>query len=270
MMLRGAAVLVVCCGIGGIAEAQEIIAHRGASHDAPENTLSAFRLAWEQKADGVEGDFRLTADGRVVCMHDATTDRTTGGEANLEVAHATLKELRALDVGMWKGAGFAGERIPTLAEVLEVIEPGKKLYLEIKGGPELVEPIRNVIAESDLEPEQIVVIAFNAETVARTRQLLPKLRAFWLVSYEQDAETGRWLPPIDQVLATLERIDARGLSTHARTEVVDEAFVAALREAGYEFHTWTINDGELARRFQQLGVDSITTDRPGFIRNELD
>src|SRR5512140_286258 len=79
-----------------------IIGHRGASRDAPENTLESFRLAWEQGADGIEADFRLTADGRIVCMHDETTGRTTG--VNLNIADTALKELRRLDAGLWKGA----------------------------------------------------------------------------------------------------------------------------------------------------------------------
>src|SRR6185369_848081 len=88
-----------------------LIAHRGASRDAPENTLAAFRLAWQQGADGIEADFRLTRDGRVVCLHDASTGRTAG--VDLAVAEASLEELKRLDVGGWKGARWAGERIPT-------------------------------------------------------------------------------------------------------------------------------------------------------------
>ncbi len=250
-------------------EQVDIIAHRGASYDAPENTLAAFELAWEQGADGIEGDFYLTADGHVVCIHDRTTKRTTGGKTDRDVRSATLAELRRLDVGRWKDERFAGQRIPTLAEVLAVVPTGKKIYVEIKAGPEMVEPVRRIVAESALRPEQVVVIAFNAEVVAETRRRMPNVKAYWLTGYRRNDETGVWSPTLEQVLATLDRSSAHGLSTNANTAVVDEAFVAALRERGHEFHTWTVNDSAPARRFRELGVDSITTDRPGWLREQL-
>ena len=93
----------------------QIIAHRGASADAPENTLAAFRLGWEQDADGIEGDFRLSADGRIVCIHDDDTQRVAG--SRLVVSETSYNDLHALDVGRWKGEQWRGERIPSLAEV---------------------------------------------------------------------------------------------------------------------------------------------------------
>src|SRR5271170_7325637 len=93
--------------------AQQVIAHRGASYDAPENTLAAFRLAWQQGADGIEGDFYLTDDGEIVCLHDSDTGRT--GDRKLSVGQSTLAQLRTVDVGVSKGEKFRGERIPTLA-----------------------------------------------------------------------------------------------------------------------------------------------------------
>lgn len=272
--LLGAVFLGAVLGVAAQAPAKEakrveIIAHRGASHDAPENTIAAFELAWEQGADGIEGDFYLTADGHIVCIHDRTTKRTTGGEVDLNVQQTTLAELRQLDVGRWKGEQFAGQRMPTLQEVLAVVKPGKKLYLETKSGPEIVEPMRRVIAKSPRRPEQIVVIAFNADTVAETRRLLPQLKVYWLTSYRHNEQTGVWTPTLGQVLATLDQSNAHGLNTNANLNIVNEAFVAALREKGHEFHAWTINDGKLARRFRDLGVGSITTDRPGWLREQL-
>src|SRR5262245_24153707 len=94
----------------------EIIAHRGASHDAPENTVASFQEAWRQKADSAELDIQLTKDGRIVVLHDSTTKRTTG--TDLKVSEQTLAELRKLDAGSWKGEKFKGEKLPTLAEML--------------------------------------------------------------------------------------------------------------------------------------------------------
>lgn len=126
-----------------------------------------------------------------------------------------------------------------------------------------------VIRASGLRPEQVVVIAFNADVIEKTRKVMPELKAYWLTGYGYNEETKQWSPSLEQVLQTLERIDAHGLNTNAHTEVIDEDFVEALRENGYEFHAWTINDADLARRFHELGVDSITTDRPAYIRRAL-
>src|SRR5262245_4724666 len=94
----------------------EIVAHRGASYDAPENTLASLKLAWEQKADASEFDVFLSKDGKIVVIHDADTKRTAG--VDKKVVSQTLDELRALDVGSWKNAKFKGEKIPTLDEML--------------------------------------------------------------------------------------------------------------------------------------------------------
>ena len=109
-----------------------LTAHRGASHNAPENTMAAFNLAWQENADGIEGDFYLTSDGQIVCIHDATTART--GDIDLTVATSTLAELKAVDVGSWKGSEWSGEQIPTLEEVLSCIPTGKYIQIEIKAG----------------------------------------------------------------------------------------------------------------------------------------
>lgn len=250
------------------ATAQEIVAHRGASHDAPENTLAAFELAWEQDADAIEGDFYITSDEHIICMHDRTTGRTA--DRDLPVAESTLAELRPLDVGSWKGEQWADERPPTLDEVFAVVPEGKQIFVEIKCGVEIMDALVEAVERSGLDHEQIVVISFNADVIAATRRRLPELKAHWLVSYRQDEETGEWSPSIDDVFSTLERIDATGLSTNANREVIDTAVVAELRARDLEFHVWTVNDPDIARHFAELGVDSITTDRPAFIREALE
>ncbi|NOX55336.1 MAG: glycerophosphodiester phosphodiesterase [Planctomycetes bacterium] len=259
--------LVVLLVSGQPIAAQQIIAHRGASHEAPENTLAAFRLAWARGADGIEGDFYLTRDGRIVCIHDSDTERTAG--VKLVVRDSTLAELRRLDVGAWKGDRFRGERIPTLKEVLDTVPDGKKIFIEIKCGPEILPRLKQALAASRLQPEQTVVIAFDEKVVVETRRLIPTIKVYWLAGYKRDKQTGRWSPSLEQVLATLRRTRAHGLDTHANPDVVNERFVQALRDGGFEFHAWTINEVSLARRFQTLGVDSITTDRPGWLRKQL-
>jgi glycerophosphoryl diester phosphodiesterase len=183
-----------------------VIAHRGASHEAPENTLAAFNLAWQQGADGIEGDFHLTKDGNIVCIHDASTQRTAGQA--MKVADATLAELRLLDVGSWKGTPWRGACIPTLDEVLATVPEGKYVFIEIKCGPEIVPALKKALAMSKVQREQVVVIAFSAQVVAETKQQIPGLKALLLIDFKTDQNTGAVSPSASEILATLEKIGA--------------------------------------------------------------
>ena len=140
-----------------------VVAHRGASGEAPENTIPAFNLAWKQGADAIEGDFHLTKDGQVVCIHDANTKKVAG--KNLVVKNTTLAELKKLDVGIKKGAAFEGTSIPTIGEVFETIPAKKKIYIEIKCGLEIISPLLREVSKSRLEKEQVVFICFDAKII---------------------------------------------------------------------------------------------------------
>jgi len=262
-----AALLAACLlndGIG-MAAAVEIIAHRGASRDAPENTLAAFQLAWDQGADGVEGDFYLTADGQIVCIHDPSTART--GDQDLPVASSTLAALKAVDVGAKKGAKFRGERMPTLAEVLALVPPGKKLFVEIKCGPEIVAPLAEALARAGLADEQVAIISFSAAVIETARKRLPRHRAYWLTDFKRDG--AGWRPSFEEMIGTLRRIDATGLDFGAGSRALAPPDARRLREAGFELHCWTVDEAALARYCRQLGVRSITTNRPAEARRWL-
>ncbi|MBI4850085.1 MAG: glycerophosphodiester phosphodiesterase [Nitrospirae bacterium] len=245
----------------------EIIAHRGASHDAPENTLAAFKLAWLQGADGIEGDFRLTKDGRIACIHDATTKRTAG--VNITVAKSIFSRLRALDVGSWKNKKWGKERIPAFEEIFSCIPEGKKVFIEIKCGVEIIAPLKDAIAISGLKPRQTVVMSFNEAVIFETRMQLPRIKALWLTNFARDKNTGEWGPSIDRIVKTLKKIKADGLNCIGH-QIIDEAFVKTLRKNKMELHVWNVNDIETAVYFRHLGVDSMTTDRPGWLRDILD
>ena len=247
--------------------AQKIIAHRGASFDAPENTLSSFNLAWEQNADAIEGDFFLTKDQQIVCIHDAKTKRTSG-EEHL-VSATNFDDLRKLDVGSWKNSRFKGEKIPTLAEVLQTVPANKQIYIEIKCGPEIVPFMIPVLEKSGCRPEQMIVISFDQNVVAATRKQIPGIKAYWLAGFRQNKETKAFEPSLDSMVATAKSIQATGLDLQAQRDVLTENFIQRLRKEQLEFHIWTVNDPADARHFQSLGVESITTDRPAFLRAEL-
>jgi len=247
---------------------QIIIGHRGASHDAPENTLAAFRLALEQNADGFEADFYLTADGQILCLHDADTKRVGGKK--LLVKKAAFDALRALDVGSWKGPKWKGEKMPTMEEVFAAVPAGKKIFIELKSGPEVVGPMVKLIEASSLSPGQIVIISFHADAIAECKKQLPHIKAHWLSRFKKK-EGDDFVPPtIDEVIATLRRSKADGLGAEAIPDYVDAAFLTKLRDSGYEFHVWTVDDPEVARFYQKLGTLGITTNRPGYIREQLE
>lgn len=242
-----------------------IVAHRGASHLAPENTLAAFALAWELGADMIEADFFLTADGEIVCHHDRTTKRTAGHDR--PVAEQTLDELKTLDVGSWKQAKWAEERIPTLEEVLQTVPAGKAIFIEIKCGPEIVPYLLRIIKASDLELKQMIVISFKEDVIAEVESTLPAIETSWISDFEE--VNGRWQPTAQEVVETARRIQADSVDVHAEAGIVDEAFVRAVRQAGLGFHVWTVNEPALARHMIALGADSITTDRPGWLRERI-
>jgi glycerophosphoryl diester phosphodiesterase len=250
------------------AEAQLIIAHRGASHDAPENTMAAFELAWEQGADGIEGDFYLSSDDKIVCIHDPDTERVAG--AKHVVKDTSFDVLRSLDVGAWKNPKYKGEQMPTLAEVLASIPKGKKFFIELKIGPEIVGPMLEALDEAEFPNEQTVVICFKEETIAECEKRRPELKTYWLVRYEQDKETGKWTPTEDEVEARLDKSNADGLGTQGETKVVDRAFLKELCDEGFcNFSVWTIDDPRVARFYQDLGAQAITTNRPGWLRAQI-
>lgn len=241
-----------------------IVAHRGASHDAPENTLPAFKLAWQQGADAIEGDFYRTRDGHIVCIHDQDTKRVAG--TKLVVEESTLEELRALDVGAYKGEEFRGTVIPTLGEMLATVPLGKRVYLEVKGDETMVPALLDGVAKSGLKPAQVVVISFNAEVIRVVKNRAPQYTANWLSGFKQ-AKSGEVTPTLETVLATLDRIHADGFSSSK--DLIDEAFIAKVKAKGYAYHVWTVDDVDTAKRFVKWGAGSVTTNMPGEMRKGL-
>lgn len=241
-----------------------IVAHRGASAEAPENTLPAFELGWEQGADAIEGDFFLTKDRQIVCIHDPDTKQVAGHK--LIVADSTLEELRRLDVGKWKGSAWQGTRIPTLAEVLETVPGDKKIFIEIKCGPEILPVLKDELEKSGLDDEQIVIISFHADVISGVRQRFPGIKANWLTGFR--LKGGRLEPSLVEVLDTLKETGATGLGSQAH-ERLDRKFIEAIRMAGYEYHVWTVNEPPVAHRFARMGAQSITTDVPGLMKRSF-
>jgi len=243
-----------------------IVAHRGASGDAPENTLKAFLLAWERGADAIEGDFHLTRDGHIVCFHDKTTRKLTGKD--LTISKSTLAQLQALDAGAWKGSAFTGTRIPTIGQVLDCVPPGKRIFIEIKCGPEIIPALFNAVEKSDLANEQIAVISFDQAVVKAIKKQRPRWTVNWLHGFDARApyDPDKKLP---KLLATLAEIKADGLGSSSHPGLRKD-HLETLAQKGFQHHVWTVNDPTVARRFIRMGSSSITTDYPGALRKALE
>lgn len=239
-----------------------LIAHRGASHAAPENTLSAFRLAWEEGADGIEADFHLSSDGEVVCIHDPDTERTAGRK--LVIARTPWSELSALDVGSWKHPRYAGEKIPRLGDILDMLPPDKKFFIEIKDGPKIVEPIRRILAEKKTDPARVALISFDDKVIRACRNRLPAYEAHWLSSLKEFDRDGQ----ADLYARRFAATGANGFQFQATSRVTAE-WLAALGEKNIPLTSWTVDDPALARRMIGFGVNHITTNRPAALRAAL-
>ena len=246
----------------------EIIAHRGASYDAAENTLAAFNRAWQQGADAVELDIYLTKDHKIVAIHDATAKRTTG--VALDVADSTFAELQRLDAGAWKGIAWKGERIPSLAQVLATKPVGKRLFIEIKCGPEILPELERVIKKSGQPATELALIGFRYETMKQAKERFPRLAVYWIVSSKRN---GQGKSPaieelMDEWIGKAKGAHFDGLDLSYRV-VLDRAAVDRVHEAGLKLYAWTVNDANVARSLVALGFDGITTDRPGWLRDRL-
>jgi glycerophosphoryl diester phosphodiesterase len=244
-----------------------IIAHRGASYDAPENTLAAINLAWGKGAPAAEIDIHLSSDGQIVVLHDFNTKKLFGRDR--EVKDQTVAELRELDAGRHKGVKWEGERIPLLDEVLATVPAGRVLVVEIKVGPEIVSELVKSYSRSGLGPDQIIMISLNWESAAAAIKAFPEHRVYPLSSFNKNEETQAWEPSIDELIKRAKDIGANGLSVEA-SDTVDAAFIAKAKEAGLEAYVWTVDDPAVALNLKRWGIDGITTNRPQWLAKRLE
>jgi glycerophosphoryl diester phosphodiesterase len=226
-----------------------LIAHRGASGHAPENTLAAFKKAITLGATFIETDLQLTRDARLVAIHDETVNRTTNGKG--AVHDMTLADLRRLDAGSWFGSEYAGERIPTLDEILDFARKYDVVfYLELKPGGSWGG--EHALISSLRESGQIartVVISFDAGILAAVRKIEPTLMTALLYDGQLDK-------PLDQAL----EVGARQLAI--RGDLVSPWLLTAARKKDLQVVCWTVNHSAHIRLLMSAGVDGIMSDYP--------
>ncbi len=235
------------------------IAHRGASVDAPENTLAAFERARELGADGIELDVRLCADGTPVVIHDATVDRTTNGSGR--VADMTLMELKQLDAGTWFDPAFAGQRIPTLEETLVSVGSELLLNIELKGhdllGRRLARAVVDLVEHYRLA-ERVVVSSFNPLPLHRVQKIAPQIPTGLLYIWAFFPRVARLLSP------------RRYAAMHPSVAALSQDHADWIRRHDYRIHVWTVDDPIDMSRLIGWGVGAIITNMPDLLHGLLE
>ena len=226
-----------------------IIAHRGISFDLPENSLSAFNASWAVGVDGIEGDFHLTRDGSIVCIHDDNTSRVCN--KNLVICNSTLQELKELNL-QCEGKDHLNIKIPTLTEVLKIVPSGKKIFIEIKCGVEILSPLIKELSRSKINSTQVVIISFDRQVVKELKEMAPEYKALLLYSYEEGREVSSLINEMFDIKA-----DGIGTDNELSKEFVEKVIIS-----GLEYHSWTIDNADTANQLISWGTNSITTNEP--------
>jgi len=243
----------------------EIIAHRGASFDAPENTLSAIQLAWMQNADAVEIDVHCSRDGKIVVIHDPTLRKLARCHGN--VCDKTLRELQTFDVGSWKHERWREERIPSIDAVLDTIPKGNRLFIELKCGVEGLLELGGALRRTKTPAKSVALIGFSLATMMEAKRLLPKLEMSWIVERKRDWRTARWTPAAEFLIERVRQAGLDGLDMGVRG--LHTKFVQEVKAAHLQCYVWTVDSPAVARRLIAAGIDGITTNRPGWLRQRL-
>jgi glycerophosphoryl diester phosphodiesterase len=259
-----------------------VIAHRGASGFAPENTLAAFRLAIALGADGIELDTQLSADGQAVVIHDARVNRTTNAKGL--VASFTAAELQKLDAGEWfsrrlikrprlraalereaalvdyDGLSLLTEPVPTLESVLSLIAPAglRRIYIEFKGGQAnrqaLVEAVTSLVREFRME-RVVTLLSFDHESVRLAKEMAGEIRTAATFSI-----AGRRLITARSIIRAARSVDADEATLHYG--LVTRRLIETLHEHRLAVSAWTADSRLVMRRLAACGVDSIMTNYP--------
>jgi glycerophosphoryl diester phosphodiesterase len=231
----------------------QVIAHRGFSGVAPENTLSAFMKAVEAGSDMIELDVRLSRDGKTIVFHDAILERTTDGAG--KVSDYTLDELKRLDAGSWFSPAHHGERIPSLREVLELARGRVGVNIELKAGGlgrhrliDLADRSLRDVEEAGME-EQVLFSSFGPAAIRRIREKKPGI-PLALITASRWGLAGHLKP--GGIFSAL----------NCRRTILTPGVLSRARRSGLQVNVWTVDEEKEMNRFIAMGVDGIITNHP--------
>ncbi len=224
-----------------------VIAHRGASSYAPENTFAAFDLAIRMGARHIELDVEATRDGHIVVIHDDTVDRTTDGSG--PVAGHTLETLQALDAGSWFGGEFASERIPLFEEVLRRYKGRAHIHTEIKGRSTYLSERTADLVRQHGTVDQVTITSFQKARLEEIRRCAPQLTTGWLLGEVSDA-----------AIAQARALGLQQICPRAST--VTPELVSRLHAEGFVVRAWGVDTELVMRQVVQAGADGMTVNFP--------
>lgn len=244
----------------------KIVAHRGFSEKFPENTLIAFHKALEDGADFIEGDFYITKDKYIVCIHDPTVKRISNNKSKLKVTKSTLKELKTIDSGSWKNPLYKDERIPTLEEILEIIPYQKGIFIDVKDPRiEFLDKLNEILSCDIISPEFICIISTDPMFLKKSKQYFSNIKTYWIFEWF----LYRCMLPsnikFNRIIETLYSIDADGININVKFKI-DSNFVNKLNEMGFEVGVFNVEKEKDILELIHVGIDYITTDSPKRIK----
>ncbi len=243
-----------------------LIAHRGSSFTAPENTMEAVNLAWSENADAVEVDVHSTKDNHVVVIHDPNVYRTTG--TRLKISKSNLDELRELDAGSWKGKQWADAKIPTLNEVIYSVPKNKRLFIEIKSGVETLLSVKKLIEESIVLYKQITIMDFNLTVVIKAKELLPQIESVWLKEFPLLKRTKSAKNELLKSIKIAQKHNLDGLNIQ-NIKALDFEIISEMKRNNLKCYTWTVDDSKRATELFNFGIDGVTTNKPKKLRKQI-
>jgi glycerophosphoryl diester phosphodiesterase len=239
-----------------------IIAHRGESHDAPENTLASINLAWQKDDDAVEIDVRMTKDEKIVAIHDSTTLRTS--KRIMKVSSSNYNNLLKIDVGKFKGRKWEGEKIPLLDEVIDTIPESKSLFVEIKSDNKIVLPLQKLIEQKNINRNKIKFIGFNLDTMRLIKNYLPEFESYWIVEKKSVLKKFN----IEDIILECKSPKLDGLDLQ-EGKYLNKTLFDKVKNSGLKIYTWTVDDPIRAKQLYSDGIDGITTNRAYWLRKQL-
>lgn len=248
------------------------IAHRGNSSIAPENTMEAFRAAWNNGLRYIEVDVRQSADNIPFCLHDSNLRRVSPEAPETRVSKMTMAEIRKYDVGSWKGAKFAGAKVPLLEEVFAEAPAGTNFVLDIKSvRADFPVLLKKLLKKHNISPGQITILSYNVDILRKFKTSCPDYHALLaFVSKGFRQKPGTPLATVDDLIESLQKSGADGTSIGVhRSKNLDREFIKKVNAAGFTVQVWTIDDPKAARKYLDMGAIGVTTNKPLLLRENL-
>ena len=215
---------------------------------------------FNQHADGVEVDIRLTADKEIICHHDKNALRTTGTDRLIR--EMTLDEVSLLECGSWFGEAWRGEKVPELTKILSILPKGKEIFIEVKTNEVIVPYLIEDIYHQKIDIDRIKIISFFPEVIRRVKKHNPKLKCNLLIAFDYKQIE------VNEILDSVLSIGANGVGAQYHDRL-NEELIGSLEEIGKSTHVWTVDADKEAERYLKLGINSITTNKPLFLRKHL-